>query len=61
MIELLGTLTLYGELVENMLEGISDKTVKKLQKKSGKEITKRPGNQPRTNTFTSLKRDSVVT
>lgn len=46
-----------------MLEGISDRTVRKVQEKSGKETSKRPGKQPRANTSTSQckKDDAVVT
>lgn len=42
MNELLGTQAFTEKLVKIMLEEISDRTVRKVQEKSGKETSKRP-------------------
>lgn len=43
MTELLGTQEFTEKLVKIMLEGISDRSVRKVQEKSGKETSKKPG------------------
>lgn len=60
MAELLRILIFEEKLVEKMLEGISNRIVRKVQGKSGKVTSKRPRSHSDLNKLTEIKKSHIT-